>query len=108
MRKCRKLRPRREPPIVVMGRYLHATFSILLSATLLGPMAGCDSRSRLPEKASAEYRSAVSAFYSGLAALQVGDDVRADQMLAELTRLAPGEPAAWANWGVLALRQRDF
>jgi len=91
-----------------MGRYSHATFSVLVSAILLGPMAGCDSRSRLPQKASAEYRNAVSAFYAGLAALQVGDDVRADKTLGELTRLAPGEPAAWANWGVLALRQRDF
>jgi len=50
----------------------------------------------------------VSAFYTGLAALQVGDDVRADASLAEATRLAPGEPAAWADWGVLALRQHSF
>jgi len=91
-----------------MGRYPHAILAVLVSATLLGMMAGCDSRSRLPEKGSAEYRNAVSAFYTGLAALQVGDDVRADKMLGELTRIAPGEPAAWANWGVLALRQRDF
>ena len=50
----------------------------------------------------------MSAFYTGLAALQVGDDVRADSSLAEATRLAPGEPTAWADWGVLALRQRSF
>src|SRR3954447_26288836 len=91
-----------------MGRYTYASFSVLLCATLIGTLPGCDSRARLPDKSSAEYRNAVSAFYVGLAALQVGDDIRADQSLAELTRLAPGEPAAWANWGVLALRQRDF
>ena len=25
-----------------------------------------------------------------------------------MTRLAPGEPAGWANWGILALRQRNY
>ena len=69
---------------------------------------GCDSSSRLPAQTSPEYRAAVSAFHVGLAALQVGDDVEAETRLAALTRLAPGEPAGWANWGVLALRQRNF
>ena len=44
----------------------------------------------------------------GLAALQVGDDVHAESELAEVTRLVPAEPAGWANWGVLALRQRNY
>ena len=56
----------------------------------------------------AEYEAAVRAFYVGLAALQVGDDVRAEEKLKEATRLAPEEPAAWANLGLLQLRQRDF
>lgn len=50
----------------------------------------------------------VRAFYVGLAALQVGDDVRADGKLAQVTQLVPPEPAGWANWGLLALRQRNF
>jgi hypothetical protein len=50
----------------------------------------------------------VKAFYVGLAAFQVGDDVRADTTLEQATQLAPGEPAAWANWGLLALRQGNF
>lgn len=50
----------------------------------------------------------VRAFYIGLAALQVGDDVRADAKLNEVTQLVPAEPAGWANWGLLALRQRNF
>ncbi len=50
----------------------------------------------------------MSAFYVGLSALQVGDDVHAESKLSELTRLVPGEPAGWANWGILALRQRNY
>jgi tetratricopeptide (TPR) repeat protein len=50
----------------------------------------------------------VTAFYVGLAALEVGDDVRADSSLERATQLAVGEPAGWANWGVLALRQGNF
>jgi len=40
--------------------------------------------------------------------LQVGDDVRADKELARVTELVAAEPAGWANWGLLALRQRNF
>ncbi|HEY1648440.1 MAG TPA: FG-GAP-like repeat-containing protein [Terracidiphilus sp.] len=68
--------------------------------------AGC--HRGLPAPASQAYRSFVSAFYVGLAALQVGDDVRAESSLGQATQLAPGEPAAWANWGILALRQRTY
>ncbi|MGC2403642.1 MAG: FG-GAP-like repeat-containing protein [Acidobacteriaceae bacterium] len=68
---------------------------------------GCHS-SRLPKPGSAVYREEVKAFYVGLAALQVGDDVRADSTLQRATQLAPGEPAGWANWGLLALRQGNF
>src|SRR5580700_8312463 len=67
---------------------------------------GCGTK--LPQKSSKEYADAVSAFYIGLGALQVGDDVHAESKLSELTTLVPGEPAGWANWGVLALRQRKL
>lgn len=69
---------------------------------------GCRSKDAVPAAGSKTYAQFASAFYTGLAALQVGDDVRAETSLAEAVRLAPGEPAAWANWGVLALRQRGF
>lgn len=69
-------------------------------------LAACGEK--VPEKPSKEYADAVSAFYIGLGALQVGDDVHADAKLSEFTTLAPGEPAGWANWGVLALRQRKL
>jgi len=68
----------------------------------------CGSGTKLPQKTSKEYAEAVSAFYIGLGALQVGDDVHAENKLSELTTLVPGEPSGWANWGVLALRQRKL
>jgi Tfp pilus assembly protein PilF len=69
---------------------------------------GCGAGGKLPDKSSKEFAEVVSAFYTGLAALQVGDDVTAESKLAQVTQLAPGEPAGWANWGVLAFRQRNF
>jgi Tfp pilus assembly protein PilF len=78
-----------------------------LGAILFSTVA-CRPGEKLPAKASKEYNEVVRAFYVGLAALQVGDDVRADSKLAQLTQLVQGEPAGWANWGMLALRQRNF
>lgn len=86
-------------------RVAAAVASALSFAMLLG---GCHSRSGLPKSSSPEYAKLVSAFYVGLSALQVGDDVRAQSSLQEATQIAPGEPASWANWGILALRQRNF
>jgi Flp pilus assembly protein TadD len=71
-------------------------------------MTGCRSRDRLPATDSKIYTDFVSEFYIGLAGLQVGDDVRAEDKLSHASALVPGEPAAWVNWGVLALRQRNF
>src|ERR1700691_2258028 len=85
-----------------------ATAFVLLLATVAVVLVGCHSRPNLPEKGSKAYAEVVSAFYIGLAALQVGDDVHAESKLSEVTELVPAEPAGWANWGVLALRQRDY
>jgi tetratricopeptide (TPR) repeat protein len=81
---------------------------ILLCGVLTLGLSACRSGNKLPKNSSKEYAEAVSAFYIGLGALQVGDDVQADGKLSELTALVPGEPAGWANWGVLALRQRKL
>ncbi len=78
-----------------------------VAAALLLLLSGCHS-SGLPKPATQGYLDEVTAFYVGLAALQVGDDVRADSTLQRATQLAEGEPAGWANWGVLALRQGNF
>src|SRR5271168_3896375 len=81
---------------------------VALVAVVAAVLVGCHSGSRLPDTSSKTYSDFVSTFYVGLAALQVGDDVRAESSLASATQLVPGEPAAWANWGILALRQRNF
>ena len=70
--------------------------------------AACRPTATLPARSSPEYNELVRTFYIGLAALQVGHDVQADAKLAQFTQLAPAEPAGWANWGLLALRQQNF
>ena len=85
------------------GSFLACTMALL---TLF--FAGCRSTERLPDPSSKAYADYVSTFYVGLAALQVGDDVRAETNLANVSQMVPGEPAGWANWGILALRQRSF
>ena len=80
---------------------------VVLVAFLLLTIS-CRPATNLPAKGSKEYNEVVRAFYVGLAALQVGDDVRADAKLAQTTTLVPAEPAGWANWGLLALRQRNL
>ena len=80
---------------------------LMVCVTIAFGLCACGG-SGLPKKDSAEYAKVVSAFYIGLGALQVGDDVHADKNLADVTQMASGEPAGWANWGVLALRQRKL
>src|SRR5277367_3721609 len=81
---------------------------LLLAGALIVLSPGCHSAPKFPERNSKAYADVISAFYIGLSALQVGDDVRAEGKLSEVTHLVPGEPAGWANWGILALRQRNY
>ncbi|HKY42822.1 MAG TPA: tetratricopeptide repeat protein, partial [Pyrinomonadaceae bacterium] len=81
---------------------------ILLLATVCFAISGCRPGNTLPTKSSPEYNELVRTFYVGLAALDVGHDVQADAKLAQFTQLAAPEPAGWANWGLLALRQRNY
>jgi Tfp pilus assembly protein PilF len=83
----------------------HPASGIITALALL--LTGCNP-SGLPKPDTQAYLDEVTAFYVGLAALQVGDDLRADTTLERATQLAPGEPAGWANWGLLALRQGNF
>ncbi|HSS95469.1 MAG TPA: FG-GAP-like repeat-containing protein [Terriglobales bacterium] len=83
----------------------------IFSLTLVGYLlvaTGCSSKPKLPEKGTPVYNDAVSSFYIGLAALQVGHDIYAEDKLSQFTKMVPNEPAGWANWGVLALRQRNY
>jgi Tfp pilus assembly protein PilF len=81
---------------------------IILLIVVLLTMNACRPGTNLPAKSSPEYNELVRTFYIGLAALEVGHDVQADSKLAQFTQLAPAEPAGWANWGFLALRQRNY
>src|SRR5450755_926288 len=79
-----------------------------LSGAVSISLGACRSGDKFPQKSSKAYADAVSAFYIGLGALQVGDDIHAESKLSEFATLVPAEPAGWANWGVLALRQRKL
>src|SRR5215213_2772241 len=84
------------------------TVSLGVSLLLLALFGACRSANNLPTRSSPQYNDLVRTFYIGLAALQVGHDVQADAKLQQFTQLAPAEPAGWANWGLLALRQRNY
>src|SRR6185503_19493597 len=83
-------------------------FPLAVGLLLLALLGACRPASTLPTRTSPQYNEIVRTFYIGLAALQVGHDVQADAKLGQFTQLVPGEPAGWANWGMLALRQRNF
>ena len=88
--------------------HVHRATLSILTGTLVLLSFGCHRAPKFPERNSKSYDNFVSAFYVALSALQVGDDVHAENKLAEVTRLVPEEPAGWANWGILALRQRNY
>jgi len=81
-------------------------------ATLLvviGFGASCRSTTG-PEAAlsAAAYRETVTAFYTGLSAMQTTQEVLARQKFDRVVALAPQEPAGWANLGLLLLRQQEL
>ncbi len=62
----------------------------------------------IPEPGTEAYLEASGAFYSGVAAMQIGDDLRARARLELVTELVPSEQAAWANLTLLALRRGEI
>ena len=66
---------------------------------------GSDANATLSESA---YREVVPAFYTGLAAMQTTQEVMAREKFERVVALAPGEPAGWANIGLLLLRQQEI
>jgi Tfp pilus assembly protein PilF len=66
------------------------------------------SHSQLPKPGSQRYAELCSAFYLGLAGLQSGEDVRARKALTDATQIAPGEPAPWADLGILDVREQQL
>jgi tetratricopeptide (TPR) repeat protein len=83
-------------------------FRLVVGMLLVVLLGSCRPTNNLPTRSSPQYNEIVRTFYIGLAALQVGHDVQADAKLQQFTQLAPSEPAGWANWGLLALRQRNY
>lgn len=84
--------------------------SLLLFLILLNGTACRASKETTPiaiDTSSREYAEVVQSFYIGLAALQVGEQIRAEEQLTQATQLVPEEPASWANLGLLSLRQRE-
>lgn len=79
----------------------------LVFAVLLLSLGACTSDS-IPPPGSENYETAVTAFYTGVTAVQVGGNFRAENHLQRAAKLAPGEPAIWANRGLLALRKGEF
>ena len=83
------------------------TTNSVIGAILIFLMFGC----RGPEvvrPGSEAYNSTVTAFYSGVSAMEVGEDLRARAKLTLVTELAPTEPATWANLALMAMRQNDL
>src|SRR5271170_4522113 len=62
----------------------------------------------LPQPGTEKYQEMVSAFYGGVAALDVEANDQAQPRLTRATQLVPEEPAAWANRGLLAIRLGDY
>src|ERR1043165_1129593 len=83
------------------------TIQILILLVVLS-ISACRPNATLPDRSSPHAHELGRTFYIALAALEVGHDVEADSKLAQFTQLAPAEPAGWANWGLLALRQKNF
>ncbi|HEX4769623.1 MAG TPA: FG-GAP-like repeat-containing protein [Bryobacteraceae bacterium] len=75
---------------------------------LVGLVCTACRESGLPKPGSQRYTDMCSAFFLGVAGLQAGEDIRAREYLTRSTQIAPGEPAGWADLGILQVRQQQF
>jgi FG-GAP-like repeat/Tetratricopeptide repeat len=62
----------------------------------------------VPEPGTEPYLEAIGTFYSGVAAMQIGDDLRGRARLERTVELTPTESAAWTNLAILALRRGEI
>jgi Flp pilus assembly protein TadD len=90
-----------------MPNHKSHTVRVASSAVLLAALLASCGRPDLPDTDSESYRELVGAFYTGIAALHVGDNERAIDRLIAATELAPGEPTTWANLAIARLRVND-
>ncbi len=84
---------------------MHRT-KLIIPAILAALMLGCGISDE-PQTESEEYVRIVSAFFAGVSAMEVGEDLRAAAKLTLVTELAPEEPAAWANLALMAMRRNE-
>jgi Tfp pilus assembly protein PilF len=87
-----------------MPRFTIASLLVLVAAS-----GSC--RSSISPEAGlspAAYRETVTAFYTGLSAMQTTQEVLARHKFDRVVALAPQEPAGWANLGLLLLRQQEL
>jgi len=63
---------------------------------------------QLPGPKTSTYQEYLRAFNVGVAALEAGREEIAEQNLSKAVELIPGEPAAWANLGLLNLRRNKL
>ncbi len=80
-----------------------------IAAIVCAGCAGCRGGGPPPDgtvlsPTSAEYQTAITTFYVGLAALESGDNTRAQGKFATFTAMLPDEAAGWANFGLYNLR----
>ncbi|NNE69648.1 MAG: hypothetical protein HKN29_04710 [Rhodothermales bacterium] len=76
--------------------------------TLLLLAVGACGGPSVPQPGSEAYLEASGAFYSGVGAMQIGDDLRARARLERVTEIVPSEQAAWSNLALLALRRGEI
>jgi Tfp pilus assembly protein PilF len=81
---------------------------LLVGVTVVGCQSDKAPTDKVPSPTDEDYEAAVTSFYTGVAALQVGENDRADQQMQTAAERTPGEPAVWANRGVLAAQQNDL
>jgi tetratricopeptide (TPR) repeat protein len=86
---------------------MYPRFLVLATFVLATGLVSCQ-EDTTPASGSESYQEAVTAFYTGVAALQVGENFRAEKQLKTAAKAAPGEPAVWANRGLLAAQRNDL
>lgn len=91
-------------PSAVTPRRLALLVTGALLAAIVISLYVVRRRGSQPAPGTATYEQATREFYSGLAALEVGllDNARMD--FTSATKVAPAEPAAWADLGLTELR----
>ena len=83
----------------------HALLAITVAALIT--VAACGRRKAVDASPQA-YTEAVTAFYTGLSAMQTTQETLAREKFDRVIALVPQEPAGWADRGLLLLRQQDL